>query len=90
MTIASSPSPSSTLESALTFGIGTSTTPAAGATAPTETPLAADNPAAVTPAPVDPTSSSAQVPDIDMSGLTLMTALSLGSLMQQTVGPAKS
>ncbi|ROW07682.1 hypothetical protein VMCG_03571 [Cytospora schulzeri] len=77
-----------TLESALTFGIGTSTTPAAAAGAEIGTSLAANNPAAVTPAPADPTSSSTKVPDIDTSGLTLMTVLSLGSLVQQTVVPA--
>ncbi|KUI70334.1 hypothetical protein VM1G_05997 [Cytospora mali] len=85
---ASSLLPSSTLESALTLGIGTSTAPAAAAAA-TGTALAANNPAAVTPAAVDSTSSSSKQPDIDTNGLTLVTALSLGSLVQQTALPVK-
>lgn len=88
--ISSTLASSSALESALTLGIGTSTTPAAVAAAGVDSAasLTANNPAAVTPAPAVAAPSSSNAPNIDTSGLTLMTALSLGNLAQQTVVPA--
>lgn len=79
------PPPGSSLESSVNLGgIGQSAPPAAS------TPPVAVNapPAAAAPQATAPAANNAAQPDIDTSGLTLQSALSLGNLAQQTMAPS--
>ncbi|KAG8163424.1 hypothetical protein KVR01_006721 [Diaporthe batatas] len=78
----SAPPASSALESSVNLGgIGQSAPPAAATP-----PVAANAPPAAAQ-PTAPAANNAAQPDIDTSGLTLKSALSLGNLAQQTMPP---
>ncbi|KKY29789.1 hypothetical protein UCDDA912_g10258 [Diaporthe ampelina] len=80
---AGSTPPASSLESSVNLGgIGQSAPPAAATP-----PVAVNAPPAAAAPQATPAVNNAAQPDIDTSGLTLKSALSLGNLAQQTMAP---